>query len=58
MRRIDIEILIPMDILNAEVQKLGAQGLDDEDRRAVTAFNKAMERRAAGKLDDDPFARD
>jgi predicted KAP-like P-loop ATPase len=58
MRRIDIETLISMDILDARVGALPMGSLSDEDRRAVRAFQKAMERRSSGKSDDDPFARD
>jgi hypothetical protein len=57
MRRNDIETLIPMDTLDAKVQALPAE-LNDEDRRAVRAFQRAMERRRTGKSDDDPFAVD
>jgi len=57
MRRNDIETLIPMDTLDARVQKL-PDSLNDEDQRAVKAFQKAVERRNAGKSDDDPFATD
>lgn len=58
MRRIDIETLIPTDVLDARVQAFPVETLNAEDRRAVSAFNKAMERRRAGKSDDDPFAID
>jgi len=58
MRRIDIETLISMDALAARVTELQTDGLGDEDQRAVRAFQKAMERRKAGKSDDDPFAKD
>lgn len=58
MRRIDIETLISMDALAARVTELQTDGLGDEDHRAVRAFQKAMERRKAGKSDDDPFAKD
>lgn len=58
MRRVDIETLIPMDALAARVTKLQMDGLGDEDLRAVQAFQKAVERRNAGKSDDDPFAKD
>jgi len=57
MRRKDIETLISMDALDARVREL-SDGLSDEDQRAVTAFQKAMERRSTGKSDDDPFAKD
>lgn len=59
MRRADIETLMPMDALEARVQKLPATDkLTEEDGRAVGAFRKAVERRNTGKHDDDPFARD
>lgn len=59
MRRVDIETLMPMDALDARVQKLPATDkLTEEDRRAVVAFSKAVERRNTGERDDDPFARD
>src|SRR3974377_1942309 len=32
--------------------------VDDTDLRAVRAFQKAVDRRKAGKADDDPFAKD
>jgi hypothetical protein len=58
MRRKDIETLISMDALDERVRRFPADGLSEEDRRAVDAFQKAMERRKAGKPDDDPFERD
>jgi len=58
MRRVDIEALIPMDVLATRVTKLQTNGLGDEDLRAAQAFQKAVERRNAGKSDDDPFAKD
>jgi hypothetical protein len=58
MRRKDIETLISMDSLDAKLRQFRTDGLTEEDQRAVEAFQKAMERRNAGKLDDDPFARD
>jgi len=58
MRRNDIEALVPVDTLDARVRELPAEGLGNEDQRAVTAFQKAMERRKSGRSDDDPFARD
>jgi hypothetical protein len=58
MRRIDIEALMPMDTLDARVGALPVENLSDEDRRAVKAFRKAMERRNSGISDDDPFAQD
>ncbi len=58
MRRKDIEALISMDTLDARVREVRADGLSDEDQRAVTAFQKAMERRRTGRPDDDPFATD
>jgi predicted KAP-like P-loop ATPase len=58
IRRNNIEAIFSMDILNARVKALPPEALNDEDRRAIRAFEKAMERRAAGKPDDDPFARD
>jgi predicted KAP-like P-loop ATPase len=54
MRRIDIETLISMDTLDARVRELSADSLSDEDRRAVEAFQKAMERRGLGQSDDGP----
>lgn len=47
-----------MDSLDAKLRQFRTDGLTEEDQRAVEAFQKAMERRNAGKLDDDPFARD
>ncbi len=47
-----------MDALDAKVRALPADSLSDEDQRAVKAFQKAIERRKAGKSDDDPFAVD
>lgn len=58
MRRKDIETLISMDVLNAKVMALQIDGLSDKGRRAVKAFQKAMEHRKTGKSDDDPFAVD
>jgi hypothetical protein len=58
MRRQDIETLIPMDTLAAGVQEIPVDNLNDEEKRAVKAFQKAMERRKAGKSDDAPFAID
>jgi predicted KAP-like P-loop ATPase len=58
IRRNDVESLMPMDTLDARVQKFSPDTLSDEDQRAVTAFQKAMERRSAGKSDDDPLADD
>jgi hypothetical protein len=55
MRRKDIETLISMDTLDAKVQALPLE-LNEDDQRAVKAFQKAMERRMTGKSDDDPFA--
>jgi hypothetical protein len=47
-----------MDTLKARVQDLPTDSLSDEDQRAIKAFQKAIERRSAGKSDDDPFAMD
>ena len=58
MRRVDIETIIPMDVLAARVAELQTDGLGDQDLRAVQAFQKAVQRRNAGKSDDDPFAKD
>lgn len=58
MRRKHIETLISMDTLDARVRQVPPDGLSPEDERAVKAFQKAMERRRAGKPDDDPFAMD
>jgi hypothetical protein len=58
MRRVDIETLISMDELETRVTALQTSGLDDTDLRAVRAFQKAVDRRKAGKADDDPFAKD
>jgi predicted KAP-like P-loop ATPase len=58
MRRKDVETLISMDTLKARVQVLPTDSLSDEDQRAIKAFQKAIERRSAGKPDDDPFAMD
>lgn len=58
MRRKDIETLIPMDTLDARVRAVTSVSQSDEDRRAVKAFQKAMERRSLGQSDEDPFARD
>ncbi len=58
MRRNDVEALVCMDMLDAKVQELRVDGLGEEDRRAVNAFQKAMERRRTGKPDEGPFATD
>lgn len=58
IRRKDVEVLIPMDTLDELVQQLPSKDLSPEDRRAVMAFEKTMERRKLGKSDDDPFAED
>lgn len=58
MRGKEIETLIPMDTLDDLVRDLPSDDLSDEDRRAINAFKKAVERRKLGKSDDDPFADD
>jgi predicted KAP-like P-loop ATPase len=51
-----IEPLISLDSLSARVNSLHQEGLSDEDRDAINAFTKAIERKRSGKSDD--FARD
>jgi len=58
MRSKDIETLIPMDTLATRVKDISADILDDQGKRALNAVQKAIERRDAGKSDDDPFAID
>jgi len=58
MRGKDVETLIPMDTLAGRVQEISLESLNDEEKRAVKAFQKALERRKAGKADDDTFATD
>lgn len=58
IRRNDVETIISMDVLNTKVQGLPTENLGDEDQRSLKAFQKAIERKALGKSDDDPFAAD
>lgn len=57
-QRNDIEPLISMDSLNERVKALNGEGLDEEGRGLVENFQKAMERRLAGKPDSGPFVLD
>ncbi len=54
----DIELLIAADVLEARLKHFPLEKLTEEEGVAVRAFEEAMERRRAGKSDDDPFARD
>jgi hypothetical protein len=58
MRRVDIETLISMDTLAEKVRAIPSENLGEEEKLAVKAFGKAMERRSSGRSDDDPFAVD
>jgi predicted KAP-like P-loop ATPase len=48
-----MESLIPVEKLEEGVRKLDPQRLDEESRRAVTAFQIAMKRRQAGKRSEE-----
>ncbi|MGH9515925.1 MAG: KAP family P-loop NTPase fold protein [Terriglobales bacterium] len=58
IRRVDVEALTNMDTLGSRVKSIKTTNLTEEDRRAIKAFEKAMERKIAGKPDQDPFAND
>jgi len=58
MRRVDIETLISMDTFAEKVRAIPTESLGEEEKLAVKAFGKAMERRSGGRSDDDPFAVD
>jgi hypothetical protein len=57
-QRNDIEPLISMERLNERVQVLAAENLDEAGHRVIMNFQKAMERRSAGKPDSGPFIED
>ncbi|HEX4020197.1 MAG TPA: P-loop NTPase fold protein [Acidobacteriaceae bacterium] len=54
-QRNDIEPLISMDLLDERVKAIPEESLDEQGRRLVRNFQKAIERRNAGKLDNGPF---
>ena len=59
IRSKDIELFVSFELIESEFSKLASDiNLIDEDRRAVSAFKEAAERRRAGKPDNSPFARD
>jgi hypothetical protein len=58
MRRNDIEPVVSMDAINERIQTFEVDGIDDEGRRAIECFQKAMARRNTGKPDDGPFVED
>lgn len=56
--RRDIEPLISMDMLSKRVNAISREALDEEEKRVIENFQKAMDRRSAGRPDIPPFIED
>ena len=55
MRLSTIEAFVSIETLQEPVASIDRRGLSSEQSRAVTAFEKAVKRRAEGNPEDDPF---
>jgi len=47
------EAFVSAEILEKGVQQIGLDGLTEEEKEAIRAFQKALKRRKEGKSDDD-----
>jgi len=52
IRLTDLENFVPIGVLESRRSTLGMEGLTDDQRRSVEAFDKAVDRRRQGKSDD------
>jgi predicted KAP-like P-loop ATPase len=57
-QRNDIEPLISMDTLSERVNSLSKEAFDEVGKRVIENFQKAMDRRSAGRPDGPPFIED
>jgi len=53
-----IEQFIPVDTVKAKFEQLNTENINDEEKRAVEAFEKALRRREEGKPEDNWFNND
>ena len=53
MRLKSVEDFVSLEFLEEKVKQISLEGLTEEEKGAVRAFQKALKRRKEGKSDDD-----
>jgi hypothetical protein len=53
MRLKYLEDFVSLDVLTRRIEQLRAEDLTEEQRRTIDAFQKALQRRGAGRPDSD-----
>lgn len=53
MRLKNLEDFADIEVLDREVEQLELDNLEDEEQKAIRAFQEAIQRRQEGKSDDD-----